>query len=186
MSKQYYPDNFLTQLDGNAMTVTTQEGEVLAAYSIKPLADGLIMGTKTRLDAGERAMVGACLLHLLDLDKNSEIKKPVDLPDGIYPAETLEAEEESQAKAVADSVKLSVEAFYAINNADFCDDRMDEALIQYQAQNDWPDAYVKVPDLPVYDLIQVRIDGVEVWIALDGIGGFVRKRDLSSLLLGKV
>jgi hypothetical protein len=182
MEKPYYPDNFTTELDGNAMTVTSKEGEVLAAYDIKHLANKMVNGG--RVDAGERAMAGACLLHLIALGKAAQ-GETSELPDGIYDALTLEDEEAAQAKAVADSVKLNVGAFFAINNADFCDDRIHEALIKYRAGEDWPYAYVKVDETKVYDLIQVNIDGLEVWAALDGIGGYVRKRDLASLLINK-
>ena len=81
MLKQYYPDAFTTQLEGNAMTVTSKEGEVLAAYDIKHLADELLLGRKNRLDWSERAMVGACLLHLIAMGKAETATKKADRID---------------------------------------------------------------------------------------------------------
>ena len=73
MAKSVYPDTFQTELNGNVLTVS-EDNQLIAAYDVKRLANRLVLGVSVTKE--ERAMAGACILHMLA----SESKEPVASP----------------------------------------------------------------------------------------------------------
>jgi hypothetical protein len=63
----HFPNEFHTELDGQALMVTTPEGELLHACDLRWLADRLLLGS--RCTAAEHAAAGAAIAHLLGCKK---------------------------------------------------------------------------------------------------------------------
>ncbi len=72
MPKAYLPDNFQTELDSEGTVpvfrVTVPDSDDLYVINLRYLSDKLLNGE--RIDAGEKAVAGAALSHLIAVAKN--------------------------------------------------------------------------------------------------------------------
>lgn len=194
-TKSVYPDKFTTKMVGtNVLQVLDENGKFIAGYNLKMLADTLILGLKTSKE--ERAMAGACILHLIGVEKAmtaaqktiKDLQAKLDLvqsftaakfvenlPDGVYEASTLDDENElAQAKAASDYYCLPIGELYVINNMDFCDYRL--GLIE----PDKSGGEIQVGD--GYNLFVIEVAGLKLLISEDSIGVFLPKSSLKGLL----
>ena len=94
MAKRYYPADFKTELNDRKMTVSNSEDTAIHTVDIKWLAEKMLSGEK--VDKQERSMAGACMLHLLSMDKGFQIL------EGMYKnlkAETSQAKDDPSDEA---------------------------------------------------------------------------------------
>lgn len=121
-----------------------------------------------------------------------------DLPEGIYNADSLDDEYEvAQVNAIRKSYRklrmgnLQPEDFLFINNQDFCDARIDlmNAMVRKGEVHVECALMLELEEggesLQTYDLNCVQINKVDVWLANDGIGAFIKRSDLNDFLVGK-
>ena len=71
MAKRYYPADFKTELNGKIMNVSDEKGQLLHVVDVKWLAKQMLNGEK--ITKQHRSMAGACILHLLSMDKGLAI-----------------------------------------------------------------------------------------------------------------